>query len=212
MRTYIGPIGYDSTRVTRPILSQGIERDTYINLLVPTSAMDDSRSAQAIDDVRRMIEQIEPTVEIETIRVAFDDFESAIKTCGSTIDSAEGEIIIIFGGGARDIFLPLTIAALSRTNQIHASYQFSDIDGQVRKKNLPDITANISAQTEGTLNTIKNIDTPASLTEVTDNLGVSKSTVTRHVKVLEQQGLLTSETHGKTKIVDITLTGRILVA
>ncbi len=212
MRSYIAPIGYDSTRVTRPILSQGIGRDTHIDLLIPTTTTDDSRSTQAINDVRRMVEQIEPNVDIETTKIPHDDFEAAIQTCGSLIDAAVGEVVVIFGGGARDIFLPLTVAALSQTHHIHASYQFSDIDGEVRERILPDLTANAPAQTESTLETIDTFDTPVSLTEITDAMDVSKSTITRHVKLLERQGLVTSETHGKTKVVELATTGRILLS
>ncbi|WP_049904844.1 CRISPR-associated CARF protein Csa3 [Haloferax gibbonsii] len=212
MRSYIAPIGYDSTRVTRPILSQGIERNTHIDLLIPTTTTDDSRGTQAINDVRRMIEQIEPSVDIETTEIPHDDFEVAIQICGTLIDAANGEVVVIFGGGARDIFLPLTVAALSRTHHIHASYQFSDIDGEVRERTLPDLTANAPAQTEPTLETIVTLDTPVSLTEITEAMDVSKSTITRHVKLLERQGLVTSETHGKTKVVELTTTGRILIS
>ncbi|WP_349253565.1 winged helix-turn-helix domain-containing protein [Halobacterium salinarum] len=113
---------------------------------------------------------------------------------------------------ARDIFLPLTVAALSRTHQIHSSYQFSDIDGEVRERPLPDLTANAPAQAQTTLETISTLDTPVSLTEITDAAGVSKSTITRHVKRLERQGLVTSETHGKTKVVELTTTGRLLLS
>ncbi|MFD1600480.1 CRISPR-associated CARF protein Csa3 [Halobellus rarus] len=212
MRTYIAPIGYDSTRVTRPILSQGIERDTHIDLLIPTTTTDDSRGAQAIDDVRRMVEQIEPNVDVGTTEVPHDDFEAAIEACGSLIDDANGEVVVVFGGGARDIFLPLTVAALSRTHQIHASYQFSDIDGEVRERSLPNLTANAPAQTRSTLEAISTLEEPVSLTAVTDAVDVSKSTITRHVKVLERQGLVTSETHGKTKVVELTTTGRLLLS
>jgi CRISPR-associated protein Csa3 len=159
-----------------------------------------------------MIAQIEPDVDIETTEVPHDDFEAAIGQCGSLIDDADGEVVVIFGGGARDIFLPLTIAALSRTQQIHASYQFSDIDGEVRERLLPDLTANIQAQTEATLDTISTLDAPISLSSITDSVSVSKSTITRHVKLLEQQGLITSEIHGKTKVVELTVTGRLLLS
>lgn len=212
MKSYIAPIGYDSTRVTRPILSQGIERDTHIDLLVPTTTTSDNRGTQAIDDVRRMVEQIEPDVEIETTEIPHDDFEAAIEICGALIDDADGQVQVIFGGGARDIFLPLTVASLSRTDQIHASYQFSDIDGEVRERRLPNLTANAPAQTEATLNAISEHDTPVSLTTLTDAVGVSKSTITRHVKLLERRGLVTSETHGKTKVVELTATGRLLLS
>lgn len=212
MRTYIAPIGYDSTRVTRPILSQGVERDTQINLLTPTTTADDNRGTQAIDDVRRMVEKIEPNVDIETTEVPHVDFEAAIETCGSLIDVAQGEIVVIFGGGARDIFLPLTVATLSRTHKIHASYQFSDIDGEVRERSLPDLTANAPPQTESTLEAIGALEAPTSLTAITDAVGVSKSTITRHVQLLERRGLLTSDTHGKTKVVELTTTGRLLLS
>ena len=158
-----------------------------------------------------MVKQIEPEINIETTEISHDDFEEAIETCGSVIDSADGEVVVIFGGGARDIFLPLTVAALSRTHQIHASYQFSDIDGKVREQPLPDLTANAPAQTQSTFVTISALDTPVSLTTITDAANVSKSTVTRHVKLLERQGLVTSETHGKTKVIELTMTGRLLI-
>ncbi|NHN64364.1 CRISPR locus-related DNA-binding protein [Haloarcula sp. JP-Z28] len=212
MRSYVAPIGYDSTRVTRPILSQGIGADTHIDLLIPTTTTDNSRGAQAINDVRQMVKQIEPNVDIETTEIPHDDFETAIQTCRSLIDAADGEVIVIFGGGARDIFFPLTVAALSRTHHIDASYQFSDIDGEVRERTLPDLTANAPAQTESTLETIVTLDAPVSLTEITDAMDVSKSTITRHVKLLERQGLVRSETHGKTKVVELTTTGRILTS
>lgn len=212
MRTYIAPIGYDSARVTRPVLNQGIENDTHIELLIPTTSTDDSRGSQAIDDVQRMVEQIEPSIEIGTTEVPHNDFETATEICGVLIDDADGEVVIIFGGGARDIFLPLTVAALSRTDSIHASYQFSDIDGEVRERTLPDLTANAPAQTESTLKMISRFDTTVSLTEITDAVDVSKSTVTRHVKLLERHGLITSETHGKTKVVELTSTGRLFIS
>lgn len=211
MRTYIAPIGYDSKRVTRPILSQGIEQDTIIHLLNPATTSDGSRSEQAIDDVQRIVEQIEPSVEIETTGVPHDDFEAAIGICGSLIDNASGDVTVIFGGGARDIFLPLTVAALSRVDQVQSSHQFSDINGEVREISLPDLTANAPKQTRSTLEAISTLDTPVSLTTLTDAVDVSKSTVTRHVKLLERQNLVTSETHGKTKVVDLTPTGRLLV-
>jgi len=211
VKSYIAPIGYDSTRVTRPILNQGVEQDTKIELLVPTTAAEDSRGNQAINDVRQIIEQIEPKIVVQTTTVPYDDFEAAIEVCDSTIADAEGEIIVIFGGGPRDIFLPLTIASLFRKDQIHSSYQFSDIDGQVRERTLPNLITDIPTETEGTLEAIYDLKPPASLTEITDALDISKSTVTRHVKLFEQQGVVTTETQGKTKVVQLTLTGRLLV-
>lgn len=212
MRTYIAPIGYDSARVTRPILGQDIDSETQIKLLVPETDADDNRGKQAIEDVKRMVEQIEPDVSVEALGIPPKDFEQAIGQCASLIDDADGEVVVIFGGGPRDIFLPLTVASLSRTDAIDESYQFSDIDGDVRRRRLPNLTASIPPQTETTLKTISESETPASFTDITNRVEVSKSTVTRHVSQLEQSGIVSTETQGKTKLVELTPTGRLLVA
>ena len=39
MTTYLSPIGYDSARVTRPVLSEGIDRGDTVVLLQPPQTM-----------------------------------------------------------------------------------------------------------------------------------------------------------------------------
>jgi len=55
MTIYLSPVGYDSTRVTRPILSEGINDGDRIVLLRPEGPDNDARALEAIEDIERMV-------------------------------------------------------------------------------------------------------------------------------------------------------------
>jgi CRISPR-associated protein Csa3 len=47
--------------------------------------------------------------------------------------------------------------------------------------------------------------------KITDQTARSKSTVTRHISQLEESSAVRSEMHGKTKYVELTFTGALLL-
>ncbi|WP_417750568.1 hypothetical protein [Salinibaculum rarum] len=79
MTVYISPIGYDSTRITRPILSEGIDKGDQIVLLRPDGEESDKRAAEAIEDVERMVQQIQPDVKV-TYVFSPDEFRHYLVT------------------------------------------------------------------------------------------------------------------------------------
>ena len=211
MQTYIAPIGYDSTRVTRPVLSHGLDTNDVVVLLRPDTKADDSRATEAISDVERMLEEIEPDVTTSIEHISFEDLSTATLECSDLIRAAEGEIVTILGGGARDVLLPFMIATLVHTPQIDGSLAYSDIDGKVREWTLPVLTANVTAKIRETLSAIEKAGDQISIPELTEQTGLSKSTVTRHVQRLDKSEAVSTWTDGKTKYVQISLTGRLLL-
>lgn len=211
MRTYIAPIGYDSTRVTRPVLSRGLDNDDMVVLLRPATETDDNRATGAITDVERMLEEIEPDVTTTVERISHDDFPAATIACSDLIRAADGEIVAVLGGGARDVLLPFVIATLVHTPLLDTVLTFSDIDGQVREWNLPALTADVPAKTRATLATIAQAENEISIPDLTDQTGQAKSTVTRHVQRLDENEVVSTWTDGKTKYVRVSLTGRLLL-
>lgn len=211
VRTYLSPIGYNSTSVTRTVLSHGLASNDQIVLIRLEEDTDDSRAEEAIGDVRRLLTEVEPEVSLSTERVPHDDFEAAVLHCRDLIRTADGDVTINLGGGARDILLPFMTAALATIEHIDTVLFFSDIDGKVREWQLPRLTATISAPVGETLIAIDaaggETSIPA-LTEATDN---SKSTVARHVNALETKDAVVSRQEGKTKHISLTLTGRLLL-
>ena len=210
MRTYISPIGFNSTSVTRPLLSRGIDTGDAVVLIRP-DVDDDSRATEAIGDVERLLQEIEPDVSIVTERLTHADFERAMLECSDIIRAAEGERIVTLGGGARDVLLPFAIAAITHVRLIDTALFFSDIDGTVQEWQLPRLTATLRETTRSTLAALESEGGTASIPTLTEVTGSSKSTVTRHVNQLTDEGLVEVWSEGKTKHARVTITGRLLL-
>ena len=211
MRTYLSPIGYNTTSVTRVLLSRGIEAGDTVVLLRPASDADNGRGKEAITDVTRMLEEIEPDLSVEVERIPHEQFPTAVLTCSNLLRAAEGHVIVNLGGGARDILLPFTIAVLAHASQIDTALMFSDIDGQVREWELPLLTADISRSTQETLERIADNDDSVTVPQLDEQVSAAKSTITRHVSLLDESGLVQTWIDGKTKHAQITLTGKLLL-
>lgn len=211
VRTYISPIGYNSTTVTRPVLSSGLETGDTVILLRPATETDENRAQEAITDVERMLTEIEPEVELAVEHVPHDDVRRAILDCSDVLRAAAPARIVNLGGGARDVLLPFVVAALTHSGLVDTALFFSDIDGSVREWTLPDL---LSRPSPGALDTLEAADALGAETTVpalTGHRDVSKSTITRHLEELESVGAVSAWREGKTKHAELTLTGELLL-
>ena len=211
MRSYVSPIGYDSSRVTRTVISNGIETEDHIALLRPAIEMDDNRASQAVRDVRQMLSQIEPDVRISVHEVPHTQFEQGVKSICDIFDELHGDIIVNLSGGARDVYLALATAAMAYNSRIDEYLTFSDIDGEVRPIDLPNLIVDTPSASFETLVVIDSFDRPPCISDLTDIRNIAKSTITRHLQQLEARGLVTTWQDGKSKFADITFTGHLLV-
>lgn len=209
MRTFIAPIGYNSTSVTRPIvLSRGVKEGDRVVLLRPEGEMDD-RATEAVEDVQRLLREIEPRVTLSVEEVP-QPFERSVLACRDVIDASDGKCVVSLGGGARDVLLPFTVATLARFDRIHDVMFFSDLDGSVEELDLPRLTANVSEPARETLDVIVSAG-ETSFPDLGERREASKSTITRHVEELVTAGAVETWREGKLKHVRPTLTGRLLV-
>lgn len=209
MRTYVSPVGYDSRRVTRPVLSRGIDSGDAVVLLRPDTD-DNEQAAEAIDSIESMLQEVEPDVELRIEQIDHDILQSAILECSDVIRAAEGRLICNFGGGARDVLLPFLIATLAHERRVDTTLFFSDIDFGVSEWTLPSLRARMPGRTTSTFAAIADASAALSLPELTERVDISKSTVTRHVTALEEEGLVDTWKEGKTKYVRVSLSGRLL--
>lgn len=209
MRSYVSPIGYNSTSVVRPVLSRGLDSGDEVHLVRPSTGADENRAEEAIADVERLVTEIEPTVDLSVHRLAHDDFETSVLSCSELLTSLEGAVVICLGGGARDVLLPLTTAALANVDVIHETLTFSDVDGSVRDVELPMIRGDIPEAIEPTFVAIAEANGEMSISSIVDATDLSKSSVTRHIQRLERANLVRSETRGKSKFVELTFSGKL---
>lgn len=210
MQTFVGPIGYDSTRVTRPVLRHGVSSGDVIRLLHPERPDDDedARAQEAITDVKRMIGELEPTVSVDSVPTPTEPFGETFNHCLGTLDDAEGELVVILGGGVREVYFPLGLAAVTRKDRLDATLQYSDLDGSVREVELPPVRTSLAENIEETLATIIE-NGRSSLADLAREVEPSKSTVSRHVDELENEDFVSTTFEGKSKVVEPTERGRI---
>jgi len=212
MRTYISPIGYDTRRVTRPVINRGLDSEDELVLLRPGGETDTERATQTIADVEQFLQEIEPNYRQRVEHVVTDSFEETVRDCCQIVSDVgdDREIVVSLGGGARDILLPLTVAALVYARRIDAALFVSDLDTSVQEWTLPDLTARISNRAFQTFEVIVKADGWLSLSTITEETEQSKSTVIRHVNDLESSNVVVADTSEKAKRVRATFSGELL--
>lgn len=209
MVVFISPIGYDSTRITRPILSEGVNDDDAIELLRPDTEDEDKRAVEAIADIERMIQQVQPEVSVRTHHITHREFSTAVLECSDMITSSSDDIVINLGGGPREIYLALVTATLAHLESISKTLQFSDLDGSVFEITLPMIVGGVPNSALETLHVIVENESGISIPALSERLGMAKSSVSRHVQQLEAIEAVSAEMQGKTKVVEPTFSGRL---
>lgn len=212
MQTYLSPIGFNTTSVTRALTNHGLNGGDAVVLLRPTKETDNNRGAEAVTDVEHILQEIEPTISVSVERIPHDDFETAVMRCSKAIRAAEGSVVVSLSGGARDVLLPLTVATMAHERAVASTLGYSDIDGQIREWGLPNITATPSDGQRETLAAVDATDSEVSIPALTTQRGAAKSTITRHVNALDVDGFVTTRTQDRTKHVSITLAGRLCLA
>lgn len=210
MRTYLAPLGFDSRRVVRPVLSEGLDESDRVLLLQPAKSSD--QSEDAFEEVAEVLTQVVPNLELESEQLPYTDFVETTLLCADLMQAAEGETIIVLGGGAREILLPLTVATFSNENHIDTILQVGDIDSSVRRIPQLNLRGNISNSEATLLADLSALDTPLSISEIATELEKSKSTVARHVDSLESEGFVQTAKEGRTKTVEQTDSGRIFLS
>lgn len=209
MRTYVSTLGFHSTRVTRPVLKQGLDSGDRIVLLRPADDDGGERAAEAISDIEDIVGQIDPDISVTVEQLPADDFTQTVREAVRVLDEATGEVIVTFGGGPREIFLPFTVAALVLRDEIDESLQFNDIDGSVQEVQLPDLLTPISDTAMETLGVVDELGGETTLPAIVEAHDRAKSTVGRHLDALESAGAVETTQEGKTRLVGLTLAGEL---
>jgi len=209
MRTYLAPLGFDSRRVVRPVLSEGLDEDDRVLLLQPATETD--RGQEAFDDVEEVLTQIIPRLEISAEKLPYTDFVETTLYCADLMQASEGETIVILGGGARELLLPLTVATFTSTESVDTVLQVGDIDSNVRKIPQLNLRGNVSDAEAKLLADLDTLQTPLSISEIATELDKAKSTIARHISSLESEGFVNTAKQGRSKSVFITDSGRVFL-
>ena len=211
MKTYISLSGFDSSQIVSLIVKYGIEGGDRIILIRPEEELD-TRGELAVRAVRDLSLQISSSIDLQIHRVDHRDFEGMVISLKNLLESvhSENEIIVNLSGGPREIFLAFTVACLCVSERISKTTCFSDIERRLNELTLPNITAVLEEKQKRILKDVQDSQ-PTTISEIARRLSVSESTISRQVARLADLRALDAVPRGKTKVVRITLTGKILL-
>ena len=209
MRTYLAPLGFDSRRVVRPVLSEGLDESDRVVLLQPANGSD--QSEDAYEELEDVLTQVVPDLKLESEHLPYADFVETTLLCADFMQAAEGETIVVLGGGAREILFPLTVATFSNEKHIDTVLQVGDIDSSVRRLPRLNLRGNISDAEAALLGDLNDLERPLSISDIATELDKSKSTIARHIDSLESENFVRTTKEGRTKMVEITDSARIFL-
>ncbi|POG55045.1 CRISPR-associated CARF protein Csa3 [Haloferax marisrubri] len=209
MRTYLAPLGFDSRRVVRPVLSMGLDEEDRVILLQPANGSE--RGEDAFGEVEEVLTQVVPGLDLESEYLPYTDFIETTLYCADLMQASKGETIVILGGGAREILLPLTVATFTNESYVETVLQVGDIDSSVRRIPRLNLRGNVSDAEAKLLIELSKLNTPLSISQIASELEKSKSTVARHVDSLESECLVITEKEGRTKTVTLSDSGRVFL-
>jgi CRISPR-associated protein Csa3 len=214
MRTYLSPIGFNSTSVTRAVSNHGIGSEDEVVLIRPAVTDEDSRAREAIEDVRRFLREVDPGIDLTTARIDHTAYDQAVLDSSDLLTAASGDIVVTLGGGPREVLLPVTTAALAHAPRIESALFYSDLTGAVEEWQLPPLTTSVP---DSALETLREAQTSiaeadsdsVTIPQLTETTGQAKSTVTRHVAELETAELVDTWREGKVKHLQISSAGKL---
>lgn len=209
MRTYVCTFGYDSQRVTRTVVSKGLDYEDQIVLVRPADGDGNQRAADALTEVEQFVDEVARGASVETVGLPPTDFATAVRESLAVLDAAEGETIAVLGGGAREIFFPFSIATLVCRDDLAEVVQFGDTDRDLRQLSLPNLGADVPERARSTLSLVAEFDGPTTLPELVEASDNSKSTLARHLDDLERVDVVATSTDGQTRVVELTLSGEL---
>jgi CRISPR-associated protein Csa3 len=215
MKTYISPLGFETTHVISLIVKHGIEKGDRIILLRPIAS--DSRADRAVADIMDLTAKVDRTITVDVVPIDHRNFGAMILSLMDLIASAAppavpagGKVIVNLSGGPREILIALTAASMALSERVYKTTNFSDIDRELREIELPHIARTLDKTAWQILRDLAGHE-HTTLVEVATRTGASESTVSRQSAKLAGLRAVEIVPAGRSKRITLTLSGRVLL-
>jgi CRISPR-associated protein Csa3 len=194
------------------VIKHGIDAGDRVVLVRPASEGRSDRAEDAIGYVQDMIGEVEPGASVTTEQIETNEFTTAILECSDVLDAVDRErtLIVNFGGGAREVLLPLLLATVLHARDVDRAFQYTDVEQDVRTIEIPDLTTQLPTSAVDTFDLIARLDCEVTLPELAAESDRSKSTVGRHVDALADSGVVDTRMENNVKYVSLSQTGRLV--
>lgn len=211
MQRFISPVGFTPRIVTRSIIASGINAGDRLEILRPEQSdqTNEQRTSNAINDIEVTLSGVVSDVTVDVITVRDTDFQAFTDECSELIMNGEDPVVCL-GAGATDLQFPLMVAAIAHSEYLAGVMVYSELTDTAQSVTIPMVTRTIPGRTQDTFAVLADRNQQISLADLAEHLDVDRSTVTRHILALEEQGIVGTSTKGKEKMASLTILGRIL--
>ncbi len=215
MRTYLSPLGFDTTHIISLIVRSRIERGDRICLIRPEFG-EDPRADRAIETVKEMSQQISNDIHVDVLRINNRNIESMILALLDEIRTStppalpDSNLIVNLSGGPREVLVALTTATLILAPHIHQCAIFSDIEREIEIYKPPRLPLSTD---ERALQILADIAThgPTSISEIARRVQISESTGSRVCAKLAAEELIHVQQEKRSKAVTLQFSGKIML-
>lgn len=214
MKTYLSPLGFDTSHLISLIVRFGIESEDKVILIRPTQ--EDDRAERAIEEIKEIGKKIGPNITITVIQVNHRNFQEMVLQfidiikASSDVPQRGNTLHVNLSGGPREILIALTTACVTMSDYINSTTYFSDIERELGVLQLPHITIPPDEKEFSLLQDIKK-NGPTTLSDIATRLQISESTISRQCSRLIGLRWIKVETRGKNKFVELLSTGEIMI-
>jgi CRISPR-associated protein Csa3 len=198
MRQYIAPFGFDTRRVTRPVIGEGIDSGDQIVLLQPASNFDaennDYGTEKARTETENLVEffgQVDDRIRITSAPVVCNPFEVAVREISALLtdpkratrvgiaqnDGEESapplgskrvETIVCFGAGPRELLFAAHTASAAHASHVQKTILHGDLSEKPAEVSHPRVNPHISQRVEPTFQAFVEETPPLAQARITD--------------------------------------------
>ncbi len=210
MKTIISPLGFETDQLVSCIVKEGIEKGDKIIVLRPEEKEEETRGDSSYENLKDVVKQVSSEIELQKIVLDYRNFQEILAKISKYIRKSEGKVVLNISGGPRIIIIALTVVGIFYRDEIETIYNHSEIDKEIRKINLPSVFQPLKDNEIKILRTIYK-KSPLKFKDLVKEIDVSKSTISRIMKRMEEQNLVEIEEKGREKYPSLTLSGEILI-
>ncbi len=209
MKTIITPLGFDTSQILSFIAKDGIGKGDRIIILRPEEDEGEMRGQKAFHDMRNIVARISQDIEMEKIVLDTKDFPGMIREISSLLVEAKDEVVVNLSGGVRSVLVALTVCSVFFNQKISRTYNFEELEREMVRIELPYVFFDLTKNEKRMIKALMK-GGPMFYRELTEELDLSKSTISRLSAVLEDMRAVRLEEVGKEIRVHLSITGELM--
>lgn len=208
MKTLVTPIGSSKDEFISFLVKEGISPEDTIVILALEDGLDGGTD-EILKDAMDLLGSVSEEMDFDEKLLEDCSFEGLTEDISELVKGARGEIVINISSPLDSMTAALTAVSIFHSDIIARAYVKDRSSDGIKRVDLPCAFLEATENEKRLLKTVVE-DGPLLYKELTDRLELSKSTVSRLGKKLEERGWIRLKERGKKIEASAGLTGKLV--